>query len=317
MKKSVFFLFLALSTGFVAAQQEQQYTQFMFNKQAFNPAYVGSHTSSELTAIYRQQWLGLDGAPGTQVLSYNLPLANQTVGLGANLVRNNIGISTSTALDLAYCYRFEVRRGHLGIGVQASLKHFRQNWADNRLHGTQDLTTDDAIPAEPRRKMVPNFGLGLYYNEEKFYCGFSLPRLVSSSIDFAEDGSTLSREVKHFYLMGGINIGIREAFVLKPQVLVKYALNAPIDADLNCSALFSQRFLAGLTYRTGAGETSTAGESLDFLAGVQATSKIYFGLSYDIGLTKLRKYHNGSIEAVVRYGFYSVEDFGMVPPRPK
>ncbi len=303
-------LLFALGTR-ASAQQELQYTQFMFNKMAYNPGYAGSFESPTLVAVYRQQWLGFDGAPNVQALSYNQPLLNNRVGVGANLVRASLGITRMLTLDVAYCYRIPLRRGYLGIGLQASLRHLYQDWTDERLHTSRP--DDPAVPLEPKSKLVPNFGAGLFYNGPNWYAGLAAPRLVSNNIDFAENGGILSRESQHLNAMAGVNFPISEDFELSPQVLVKYVSNAPVDADINVSVMLKRKFYGGLTYRTG-GETNGAGESIDALLGMQVTENLFFCLSYDIGLTQLRKYNNGSIEATLRWYFNPPEGGEIVDP---
>lgn len=293
------------------AQQELQYTQFMFNKMGYNPGYAGSFESPTIVAVYRQQWLGFDGAPNTQAISYNQPLLNNRVGVGANLVRASLGITRTMTIDIAYCYKTPLRRGYLGIGLQASLRHLYQDWTDPRLHTSRP--DDPSVPLEPKSKLVPNFGVGLFYTGPNWYAGLAAPRFVSNNIDFAENGGVLSREVQHFNGMVGITFHPTEDLDLTPQVLVKYVFHAPVDADVNLSLMVKHKFYGGLTYRTG-GETSGAGESIDVLLGMQATENLFFCLSYDIGLTQLRKYNNGSIEATLRWYFNPPEGEEIVNP---
>lgn len=304
-------LFFALA-GSAWAQQELQYTQFMYNKMAYNPGYAGSFESPTLVTVYRQQWVGIDGAPNTQAISYNQPLLNNRVGVGANLVRASLGITRSLTFDVAYCYRVPVRRGYLGIGLQASLRHLYQDWTDERLHTSRP--DDPAVPLEPKTKLLPNFGFGLFYNGPNWFAGFAAPRLVSNNIDFAENGGVLSREAQHLNGMAGIAFALSEDLELTPQVLVKYVSHAPFDADINLSLMVKRRFTGGFTYRTG-GETNGAGESIDALFGMQVNENLFFCLSYDIGLTQLRKYNNGSIEATARWFFNPPEGEEIVNPR--
>lgn len=294
-------LVLSLSFWSANAQQEQQYTQFMHNKLGFNPGYAGSYVSPTMIGVFRKQWIGLEGSPSTQVISYNQPLLNSRIGIGGNLVRNTIGINQNITLEFAYAYRFRIRRGWLGCGVQASIRHIRQNWADPRLSGTQNLLTDNSVPADVRSKAVPNFGMGLFYVSDKYFWGVSIPRLIQNNIDFAAAGAVLSREAQTLYGTAGVVFKIKEGIEVTPQILLKYVKNTPFDADINVNALFQKRFSGGLTYRTGGGQASAAGESIDVLAGIQANKSLYLGLSYDISLTKLRKYNSGSLEALVRY----------------
>lgn len=301
---------LALS-GF--AQQEQMYTQFMFNKLAYNPGYAGSFVSPTLTAIYRNQWMGLDGSPKAMALSYTQPLLNNRVGIGGNIIRQSIGINTHLTVDIAYAYRIQMKRGTLSVGLQASMRNIRQNWADKRIIPIDQ--NDPGIPTDPKSKFVPNFGAGVYYSAytDRWYGGIALPRIVRNSIDFSEFGEVLSREVQHINAMGGIKLKATDDLAVTPQVLVRYAIGAPLDAELNVSALLRNRFYGGLTYRAG-GDIHFAGESLDAALGFQAIDKLFFCFSYDIGLTRLRKYNNGSIEATVRWWFNPPDDVVAVKP---
>lgn len=316
MKKNYLLLFFFLNLVALTAQQEQMYTQFYFNKMAYNPGYAGSFSSPTLTAIYRQQWIGLDGAPNAQAVSYNQSMLNDRVGLGGSMMRQQIGISTNLTFELAYAYRIKLQRGHLAVGLQASMRNLRQNWADDRLQPLEQ--NDPGIPTEPKSKFLPNFGAGLYYvaYSNKWYGGVSIPRLVSNSIDFAEFGTVFSREVQHINAMGGVNLELNNDLSITPQALFRYAIGAPFDAELNVSAMLQKKFYGGLSYRVG-GDTNGLGESVDAMLGLQATDNLFFSLSYDIGISRLRKYHSGSAEATVRWWFTPPDDVQIiVPPNP-
>ncbi len=301
-----------LLTGY--AQQEQHYTQFMFNKLAINPAYAGSNEATCLSGIYRNQWMGIDGAPKTMMLSFNMPLMNQRVGVGANLVRNTIGITTRTTLEGNYAYRFRMSRGVLAAGINASIRHLSNDYSDPALKATQPIGTDGTIPVGEQSKVVPNFGVGLYYHTEDFYIGLSAPRILSNNIDFDNISLVDDKEVQHLFLMTGFVVELSEKVDLKPQVLLKYANNTPFDAELNLMAIVNDKYSAGLTYRLG-GSSNSAGESIDIVAAAQLTDNFLFGLSYDITLSELKDYNNGSIEAVLRYCFGSSEGEEIINPR--
>ena len=285
------------------AQQDQQYTQFMYNKLAYNPAFAGSTGVISATGIVRSQWLGLEGAPSTQVLSFDASLYERRIGLGLNLVRNNIGISDRYDLDVAYAYQLPIGEGFLGFGIQGTARYLQANFADNRLIATQDIGIDSSIPTGMETKLLPNFGVGLYYNDDRLYVGVSAPRLIENNIDFSQESAIISREVRHFYLMGGYRIKIRESLELNPQVLVKYAQNVPLDVDVNLSAIFSDRYVLGGTFRIGGSTGSGPVESVDILFSAQIMEHLIFGISYDITVSELKSYNSGSIEGVVRYTF--------------
>ncbi len=282
------------------AQQEQQYTQFMYNKLAYNPAYAGSNNTACITGLYRNQWLGIEGAPQTQLLSFNAPINNNRVGVGLNLNRNTVGISERWTVDGAYAYRVPMGRGYLGLGLQASVRYMSNNYNDPRLIANTDIGGDGSIPTGLQDKFVPNFGVGAYYNTEKFYLGVSLPRLLLNNIDFNDLSGQIGEEVHHIYFMSGIRIGLTEKIDVQPQLLLKYATNSPFDADLNLSFIYNDRLTAGVSYRVG-GSSINSGESIDFLVGAQINEHILLGLAYDATLSELKEQADGTIELVLRY----------------
>ncbi len=312
MKKGIFSLFSMLVLGFSAiGQQEQQHTQFMYVLQAFNPGAAGSMGAATATVLYRNQWQGIEGAPQTMgVLAQGVAL-NGRVGWGANALRRTVGISDRYTLDGQYSYRVELGRGFLSGGLQVSVRHFRNNFLDDRLKGSTDISQDMALPQDQMSRTVPNFGAGVFYHGQRWYAGISVPRLVSNNIDHAQLG-VISRETSHFYAMGGMDFPLGEELSVRPQVLLKYVAGAPFDADINATLTAKKKFRAGVTYRTGSGETSKFGESLDFLLGMQAHGRLFVGLSYDLGLSKLRSYNNGSFEAIVRVALRPVSEEGEV-----
>lgn len=298
--KNTLYLFIFLLLGFNATgQQDPHYTLFAFNKLAYNPAYAGSRDAACLSAIIRSQWIGLDGAPNTQALSFNMPLVGQRVGVGGNLVRTTIGITEKMTLDGIYAYRARLGQGMLGIGAQISVRYLRSDFTN--ITATQAIDMDGAIPVGIQSKFLPNFGMGAYYNTEKFYVGFSIPRLLKNNIDLSDREGVISREVNHFYMMAGLIIPAGEKIKLQPQLMLKYTPTAPFDAEINLNAWIMDRFMLGVNYRTGGSTASGAGESLDALVAIQLADNILFGVSYDITLSDLKNYQSGSVEAVLRY----------------
>lgn len=297
------------------AQQEVQNTQFFYFKQGYNPAYAGSREAFCVTGIYRNQWIGLEGAPETQILTFSVPLFNQRVGVGANVVRTTIGVTEMLTLDGIYTYRFRLGRGYLGAGIQGSLRSFSNNFQDSRVVATQPTTIDSSIPASDQQKLLFNVGAGLYYSSDRFYVGVSSPRLLKNNIDFDEENAVISQEAAHYYFMGGLTLPLNDNLKLRPQTLIKYADNAPLDADVNLSLIILDRYVVGATYRLGGSSTNGAGESIDVLMGMQLTPNLLFGISYDITLSELRDYNTGSIEATVQYCAGKSEGDEYINPR--
>ena len=314
MKKIITTAVFCFAVLLCFAQQEQQYTQFMYNKLSFNPGYAGSYDAACITAIYRNQWIGLEGAPKTITVSFDAPLLNKRVGIGLNLTSRKIGIHNRINIDGVYSYRVRLGRGTLGLGVQGSIRYISNDYTDSRLFATQDINSDGGVPVGEQSKMVPNFGAGLYYHTPKFYIGFAAPRLLSNNIDFNDISGVLGKEVEHMYAMAGLLIDVSNSVKLQPQLLIKYADNSPLDADINLSAIFSEKYTVGVTYRAGSGSQNNI-ESIDFLLSAYVTDNVLFGLSYDISLTDLKDYNSGSLEAILRYCFGKSEGEDIVNPR--
>jgi type IX secretion system PorP/SprF family membrane protein len=313
MKKRLLLSIIWLLAWAANAQQEVMYTQFMFNKLAHNPAYAGSFESPELTANFRKQWAGIEGSPSTILLSYTQPILNRRVGIGGNLSRTSIGINRLITFDIAYAYRIAFRRGVLGVGLQPSIRHFYQNWLDPRIVAQQP--NDGSIPTDVESKILANVGAGIYYTGQNWYAGAAAPRLIDNNIDFADVGQTLSRESRHFNVMGGITFKPNKEVSITPQMLLKYVKNAPLDLDLNGSIWLRDKYYGGLTYRTG-GDTNGLGESVDILLGLQATENLFVCLDYGIGLSRLARVSNGTFEICARWWFNPPEGQTVAPPIP-
>ncbi len=314
MKKLIFSLVCAFGFLTLAAQQEHQYTQWMHSKLTINPAYAGANFSPCLTGLYRNQWVGLEGSPETQQLSYDMSLNNDRVGIGANLYRNSVGITEYVTFDGIYSYRFPVGNGFLGLGAQASVRNLTNDYTDPRIVSTLPIDRDVAIPGTRLTKFVPDFGVGLYYNTDRFYFGASVPRLLNNEINLGGGNPDNDREVSHAFIMAGYKIDLNENLQLLPQGLIKYADNSPLDIDFNLSLLIQDKYTVGGTYRFG-GDDESFGESIDLLLGAQFTSHIFAGLSWDFTLSELRTNTNGSLEIALRYCFEGDEGEEFANPR--
>lgn len=293
---TLFFLSLLLAAF---GQQEEQFTQFMYYKSGYNPASVGSNDAPCFSLIARNQWIGFEGAPQAQLISFNMPVFNKRVGIGANIIRQTIGITEKYSAETLYAYRIPLGRGILGIGLQASVRFIRMNFS--QAESIQPSTQDDAIPGDIQSKYVPNFGAGLYYSNQRYYVGISAPRLLENNIDLADSDATISKEVRHIYAMGGILIDLGDHVQMQPQVLLKYVTGAPFDGDANLNFIFAEKFTTGISYRLGGSKRTGIGESVSVVLGMQLSESILFGLSYDLTLSELKNYNSGTVEGVFRY----------------
>lgn len=309
----LYFLFIAALLCFHQAafgQQEHRYTQFMYNKLAYNPAYAGIRGLLTGTAIYRNQWFKMEGAPRAAQVSVHAPVFTQRVGVGAVLSHHQIGLHRDVQLTAAYSYNiingddFSMR-----IGVSGNLRVLSIDFAK----ATPLIQYDPSLDDKRINEALANFGAGIYGTfQEKLYFGFSVPRIVRNNIGLnTEPGVRTAREEPHFYGTTGGIIPLGDDFNLMPAALVRYVHNAPIDVDLSLSLEFRRIASLGFGYRAGG---DGLGESLNLLTYWQIDPRIGIGAAYDMTLTNLRSFVGGSFELMM-YADLVKRKKGMSNPR--
>lgn len=282
-------------------QQQPLYTQFMYNKQVYNPAFVAVENAPSLGLVYRTQWVGIEGAPDFQGLSFAMPLRNDRIGIGVNLKRVSIGLSNEILIEGLYGYRIDMGPGQLTLGTQLSLKSFSLNFTGDNVLTTDGIANDPAVADGTRSSQIFNFGLGAYYRSDRIFFGLSVPRIQNVDLNSISDFD-LSREERHIYAMAGAKFDINDDLSVTPQILYRYTRNTPLDLDVNASLTYLDRYTAGLTYRLG-GDANSIGESLDLILAMQVSEKILIGFAYDYTLSELRKQSSGSLEIIANYRF--------------
>ena len=300
-------VFLPLS---IFAQQQHQYTQFMYNKLSYNPAYAGIRGVPTMTAVYRNQWYKLDGAPRSAMLSMHAPVFTQRVGVGGVLSHSSIGLHDDVQLTATYSYNvIAAENFNLRVGVSGTLRVLSLDFSE-----ANPLTAyDPSLDNKRMNDAYANFGAGIYGTfQERLYIGFSVPRIVQNNIGLNTDPTVrTAHESRHFYGTTGGIIPLGKDFNLLPAVLVKYVKNAPIDVDVTFNLEIKEKVTTGLAYRAGG---DGKGESLDLLAYWQINPRFGVGASYDLTLTNLRSYTGGTFELLV-YADLVKRKKGMSNPR--
>jgi len=299
MKWLAFVVMVGMCSTTLIAQQQPLHTMFMYNKLLINPAYAGYHPNVCATAIVREQWIGFNGAPKTQSLSINAPLASQRIGLGLNVEHRSIGVSSSTTIDGIYDYRFPLGEGTLSLGVQASGRSLAVDYSD--VQAVQDINIDPGVEAISDSKFLANVGAGVYYSTDKFYVGVSSPRLMSSDIDFEVNNLFVAKEQAHYYAMAGWALPLTYKLSFVPQFLLRYTDAAPLSADLNLGLRWREDFAVGVTYRKGG--DSDFSESVDLIVSAKILRGLRIGAAYDFTLSDLQRYSDGSFEVMLMYCF--------------
>ncbi|MBK6567006.1 MAG: type IX secretion system membrane protein PorP/SprF [Saprospiraceae bacterium] len=294
---SVIGLVLIGTNGF--GQQQQMYTQFMYNKLSVNPAYSGNENYTSFTLMHRSQWIGLKGAPQAQVFTINFPRIAGRLGAGLNFERQSIGITEKITYEGMYAYKFSMGIGTLSMGMNVSGRSYVQDYTDPSLYAIQGIQNDPSIPLDRFANHVFNAGFGVYYNTKVFYVGASVPRMIRSELDF-DKNNFFSTEVRHLYVMTGGSIAYKQDFRFTPQVLIRMAENSPFTFDINMMAVYKDKYSGGLTYRSGGGPGDW-GESIGVIASLQVNERWMTSFAYDFTLSDIQTVDHGSVELCLFY----------------
>lgn len=307
MKKLLFIILgFCLTTG-AFAQQDPQYSQYMFNGLVLNPAYAGSRGHFSAVLLAREQWAGMEGAPSTQSISLHGTSRNRKHGFGFSLQNDKIGITSNTGVSAVYAFRIAVaEESFLSFGLQGSLDNYRANFNDVRLdYETDPQISDPAFTGNQVNLLLPNAGAGVYFHTRHFYLGASTPKLIRQNL---YDSNTGSQAVQspHYFFTGGLVLNLSDAVKFKPSVLAKYQPASGMQFDLNAHFLLADRLWLGASYRTE--------DAMVFMAEFQLTQVFRIGYAYDWTTSRLNRYENGSHEFMLGLDL-DVKRSKMISPR--
>lgn len=277
----------------IFAQQEAQYTQYMYNTLSINPAYAGSRGIGSFFGLHRSQWVGLDGAPKTSVLSFNTPIQTKNLGIGASIYHETIGPVTQSSIigDISYTVNFE--NSKLAFGLKATIGIFSIDY--NKLH-IRDRE-DFIFLGNDKNIFSPNIGPGLYWYSKKYYFGLSVPNLLQTDV-FNRKERTISvvRNTQHIHVMGGYVFNFGKNMKFKPAVLSKIVQGAPLELDVSANFMFNDKFVIGAAWRWSA--------AVSGMVGFQMNKRWFIGYAYDMETTELAEYNYGSHEIFLRYELF-------------
>ena len=327
-----FLLFLSPSPSY--AQQEPQFTKYMFNTLSYNPAYAGSRDYMSIVALHRDQWFGWgngaesDGRPVTQTFSIHSPV-NKAVGLGLNLVNDKTGSRQTTVVNFSYAYRISFGNGTLSLGMQAGAMSWSADWSDLDFKDAQIL--DNAFNQGNPSDIMPDFGAGIFFYTKRFYAGASIPHLAQFSLrDVSqEERETIrkwARNYRHTYLTVGTAIPIKgESLVFRPSFLIKTVgffpeffkqgdlvreIGSPTTFDIDASFLLQKKLWLGTSFRSAfaalieQNDRASSHDSADIWVSFLLDNGFRIGFAYDFPLNEIRHYSNGSFEIMLGYDFY-------------
>ena len=290
---------LVTVSGF--AQQDSQYTHYMYNTININPAYAGSRGVTSIFGLHRTQWVGLDGAPTTNAFSINTPIRNSRLGLGLSFVNDKIGASdqNNISADLSYTIPTS-EKYNLSFGIKATANLLNVDYTKlDRYNGGSPVFQNNID-----NEFSPNIGAGVYYHSDKMYVGFSVPNFLDVK-HFDDNASAAIQDRMHYYLMGGYVFDVSPSVKLKPSVLTKMVSGAPLQVDVSANVLLQDKFTLGLSYRWSAAATA--------MAGIQVTDGLHIGYSYDFDTTSLENYNSGSHEIFLRFELFNIQKRIITP----
>ena len=276
-------------TGIVNyAQQDAQFTQYMYNTININPAYAGSRGFMSLFALHRTQWVGLDGAPVTNSFSINTPISNSKMGLGISFLNDRIGPTNENEISADVSYFIPTSESfRLSFGLKVTANVF--NLDVSRLN---PVSQNDPQFQNLNNSFTPNFGAGLYLHSEKTYIGLSVPNFIESN-KYDSNSVAMFKEKINYYLIAGHVFDLGENLKFKPTLLTKMVSGAPLQVDVSGNFLISKKFVIGSAYRWSA--------AFSAMAGFQISEGIFVGYGYDKETTNLANYNSGSHEIFLRF----------------
>lgn len=313
MRTLILILLLCTVTQIAMAQQDPMFTHYRYNTQAINPAYAGSRKALTVTALNRSQWIGFEGAPMSQTLTLHAPFFHERAGFGVGLTHDGIAKQSFTGFQADFAFRIPVgKHSTLALGLKGALTRFSTRTAELLIEEEDDIAVDENFQGS----FLPNFGTGLYFQQERFFLGLSVPALLKNHYDIrtyqdqtaqVEGGVTMLRK-RTYYLISGTVFKLHDYLDFKPTTFLKYQAGLPLQLDLTAQFVYKDALFGGLTYRTN--------ESVGMMIGFNFTEQLAAGYSFDYSTgVRTGNLNGGSHELMLRYDFYFNHSKGAFSPR--
>jgi type IX secretion system PorP/SprF family membrane protein len=285
-------LIILTSSVKVQAQFDAMFTQYMHNEMFINPAYTGSKDALSITALHRQQWVGVEGRPITTTLTLHSPIWENKMGLGFSMLHEEIGVTKRYMIYLSYAYRIKTSdKGFLSFGLNGGI-HIQ---SDNYKSLQTDVINDPRFSTNVNGEVTPNFGFGVNYNTDKFFAGLSIPRLLDDNIYISDQSVnkkvTFSTKSFHYYLTVGRVFTLSDYLKLKPSLMLKAVMNAPVEFDISVNSIIKDLLWLGVSYRSSA--------DMSAMIGLQLSPKFFISYAYDYPTSSLNHFTTGSHEIVL------------------
>ena len=280
----LFFSFYGIS------QQEAMYTQNNFDRLTYNPAYAGSGGWIVTSLKHRSQFIGMEGAPNTQILTFHAPWQVKSMGFGGKLINDHLGATTNFSMSGVYAYHMGLGKGKLSVGIEGGF--FSQTIDFASLYRIDKI--DNAIPPAKSSVFKPDAAFGVQYQTNNYFLGLSIVHLMGGKLNYTEDRDITARLRKHYFFSGGIVKDIGKNLSIQPCFLIKKVAGASMQMDLYVNTIFMEKYTLGIGYRTS--------DAMTFSVKYHITDAIRVSYSYDYRISSIAKYSSGAHEIMIRYG---------------
>jgi type IX secretion system PorP/SprF family membrane protein len=292
MRKLLYISVILLGGISLKAQQLPQYSQYMLNSFAMNPAIAGTQPYFQACSDDRYQWVGITDAPRTYMLTLDGPLTMKHIGIGTYVFTDITGPTRRIGFTTAYSYHLKITDGlNISLGLSAGLLQFAVDGSQIML----DEPGDQALTSQMESVIVPDLGCGIYIYGKNFYLGAASPQIVQSKLNLTTFSGADNELATHYYITGGCNINLGEKFSLDPCVVMKYVYPAPLQFDFSARLMFLKKVWLGGGYRTL--------DAAYAMVGYTYQENLTFGYSYDYPLSDIRNYSFGTNEIFIGIKF--------------
>jgi type IX secretion system PorP/SprF family membrane protein len=313
MLKRTFYTLLVVLFGVSAhAQQDAQFSQYMFNNLYLTPAFAGVEGVTQLTAIHRSQWAGYQsyfgdgGAPTTQMISFTAPIFKLRSGFGAYVTRDQLGPQNNSEFQAIYAYHLGIKEAKLSFGIK--LGAYSQSFDYDKYRAIQpNDPVLDAFKTGKDSQVRPDVGIGIMYRTEKYYVGAGVNHLTKAEFDFGVSGLRNALE-NHMNFTAGYFYEVNFDLKLNPTVLVKTDFKE-YSFDLGVIATLKDKMWGGLSFRQS--------EAANVLLGYNflKDKSLRFGYSIDVIVKDRDAKENFSHELLLSYQLPVNINTGKVPRR--
>lgn len=295
MKKIIFFITFLFYIITAKAQQDPEYTHYMYNMSIINPAYAtGVPAMMNFGGMYRSQWVGAVGSPKTFSFFAHSAITDK-VEAGLSLQSDDIGDGAKKETNFNADFAYGLNLGgqnRLSLGLKAGFSAMQTNFNDFKLQSGSAAT--DAAFAENINATKPNIGIGAYYFRDNLYVGISAPNLLKSKYIEEKSGvNAFGQEAIHTFLTAGYVYQVNDMWKVKPAAMAKFVKGAPVSVDVTANVLYNEKFELGVGYRIN--------DSMSFLANINVTPTLRVGYAYDYTLSNLGQFNSGTHEIMLLF----------------